>query len=282
MTGVSAEVIDPSNGTVVATITLGGVDDVGLAVRAATSAYPAWSGPPRASAPVCSPASRDCWRPGPRRSRNWRAGRRANPSASPGNSTSPAPSSPRHHRVPGTIESPAPSSPRHHRQRRLLLWRRAQSRGQGHRRVLRRPHLQHPAGTGRRHRIGLTVELPAADGSVEGPSGHRGRQHHRAETGRDRPVDQSAVRRDRHGGRGSGRRGQHRQRRGTGRRRGTAAIHTSPCCRSPVPRRWAGRCFRPPPPRPSGCIWSWAEKSRSWCSTTPTSRLRFTARWRAA
>jgi hypothetical protein len=189
---------------------------------------------------------------------------------------------PRHHRVPGTIESPAPSSPRHHRQRRLLLWRRAQSRGQGHRRVLRRPHLQHPAGTGRRHRIGLTVELPAADGSVEGPSGHRGRQHHRAETGRDRPVDQSAVRRDRHGGRGSGRRGQHRQRRGTGRRRGTAAIHTSPCCRSPVPRRWAGRCFRPPPPRPSGCIWSWAEKSRSWCSTTPTSRLRFTARWRAA
>jgi Aldehyde dehydrogenase family len=256
MTGVSAEVIDPSNGTVVATITLGGVDDVGLAVPGRDERLPRLvRATPGERSGVLARFAR-LLEARAEEIAQMESRQAGNPSASPGNST-----------------SPAPSSPRHHRQRRLLLRRRAQSRGQGHRRVLRRPHLQHPAGTGRRHRIGLTVELPAADGSVEGPSGHRGRQHHRAETGRDHPADHPPVRRDRHGGRGSGRRGQHRQRRGTGRRRGTAAIHTSPCCRSPVPRRWAGRCFRPPPPRPSGCIWSWAEKSRSWCSTTPTSRL---------
>ncbi len=42
-TGQTADVIDPSNGTVVATITLAGADDVDLAVAAANRAYPQWS-----------------------------------------------------------------------------------------------------------------------------------------------------------------------------------------------------------------------------------------------
>ena len=55
-----------------------------------------------------------------------------------------------------------------HRQHRLLRRRRAPSRGQGHRGVLRRPHLEHPARGRRRRRDHHAVELPAADGGVEG------------------------------------------------------------------------------------------------------------------
>ncbi len=42
-TGETASVIDPSNGSVVATVTLAGSDDVKLAVQAARDAFPAWS-----------------------------------------------------------------------------------------------------------------------------------------------------------------------------------------------------------------------------------------------
>ena len=41
--GTAADVIDPSTGTLVATITLAGPDDVDQAVRAAKRAYPGWS-----------------------------------------------------------------------------------------------------------------------------------------------------------------------------------------------------------------------------------------------
>ena len=41
--GTAADVIDPSSGTLVATITLAGPDDVDEAVQAAKSAYPGWS-----------------------------------------------------------------------------------------------------------------------------------------------------------------------------------------------------------------------------------------------
>jgi betaine-aldehyde dehydrogenase len=43
-TGETVDVIDPSNGTVVDTITLASSDDVKLAVQAARDAFPAWSG----------------------------------------------------------------------------------------------------------------------------------------------------------------------------------------------------------------------------------------------
>jgi betaine-aldehyde dehydrogenase len=42
-TGETVDVIDPSNGTVIETITLAGSDDVKQAVRAARDAFPAWS-----------------------------------------------------------------------------------------------------------------------------------------------------------------------------------------------------------------------------------------------
>ena len=54
----------------------------------------------------------------------------------------------------------------------------------------------------RREPIGVVgldraVELPAADGGVEGAAGHRRRQHHRAQARRDHPADQPDVRRGR-------------------------------------------------------------------------------------
>ena len=41
--GATVDVIDPSNGSIVATISLAGSDDVKLAVQAARDAFPAWS-----------------------------------------------------------------------------------------------------------------------------------------------------------------------------------------------------------------------------------------------
>ena len=73
---------------------------------------------------------------------------------------------------------------RHDRQRRLLRRDRPQSRGQGFGRVLGRPHVEHPARTHRRRRLDSPVELPAADGGVEDPSGDRRRQHDRAQARR--------------------------------------------------------------------------------------------------
>lgn len=48
--GETVDVIDPSNGTTVDTISLAGSDDVKLAVRAARDAFPAWSRAPRQNA----------------------------------------------------------------------------------------------------------------------------------------------------------------------------------------------------------------------------------------
>ena len=42
-TGETVDVVDPSNGTIVDTITLAGSDDVKLAVQAARDAFPSWS-----------------------------------------------------------------------------------------------------------------------------------------------------------------------------------------------------------------------------------------------
>jgi len=42
-TGETVDIIDPSNGTTIATLTLAGSDDVKLAVQAARDAFPAWS-----------------------------------------------------------------------------------------------------------------------------------------------------------------------------------------------------------------------------------------------
>ena len=86
---------------------------------------------------------------------------------------------------------------RHGRQRRVLRRGRPQPRGQGGRRVLRRPHLLRPARGHRRRRLGRAVELPAADGRVEDPPGGRRRQHHRAQAGRADAADRAAVRRGR-------------------------------------------------------------------------------------
>ena len=72
--------------------------------------------------------------------------------------------------------------PRQHRQHRFLRRRGPSPRGQGHRRVLRRPHLEHPARGGRRRRDHHAVELPAADGGVEGAArvGRRMQRRHQA------------------------------------------------------------------------------------------------------
>ena len=76
----------------------------------------------------------------------------------------------------------------------------------------------------RREPIGVVgldrpVELPAADGRLEGAARHRRRQHHRAQARRDHPADQpDPLRRGVHRGRRPRRRRQRRHRHRPGRR----------------------------------------------------------------
>ena len=85
--------------------------------------------------------------------------------------------------------------PGHGRQHRVLRRRRPQPRGQGRRRSTPADHtsmIRREADRGRR--LDRPVELPAADGRLEDPAGGRGRQHDRAQAGRDHPADVAAAR----------------------------------------------------------------------------------------
>ena len=81
----------------------------------------------------------------------------------------------------------------------------AHPRGPGVGRVHRGLHLDHPARAGRRRRPDRAVELPADDGGLEDRPGARGRQHDRAEAGRDDADHDGEARRARGRGAAEGR-----------------------------------------------------------------------------
>ena len=129
-----------------------------------------------------------------------------------------------------------------HRQHRLLRRRGPPSRGQGQRGVFRRSHVEHPARGRRRRRNHHAVELPAADGGVEGVACVGRRVHGRDQPARADAADDAdagpAGQRGRSARRrvqrrdGSGRRRRHRAGRASRRRRGD--VHR-------LDRRWAAR-----------------------------------------
>ena len=137
----------------------------------------------------------------------------------------------------------------HRRQPRLRLLRR---RGQ---QALRPddPGLQarpgpDPARADRRGRAHRAVELPAADGLLEGRAGAGRRQHRDPQARQLLPVDGDPARRARAGGRHPGRRPQRRDRaRRHGRRVASRPIRASARSPSPARRRPARRsCGWPP------------------------------------
>ena len=161
----------------------------------------------------------------------------------------------------------------HRRQHRVLRHRRPPPRRHGQRRVLRRPHVIHPPRADRRGGLDRPVELPPADGRLEGAACHRRRQHHRAQAGRDHPAHQPGLRRGVHRGRRPRRRRQRRHRHRPGRR---------PAPRRP-PRRRDDQLHRLDQRRAPGdghgirhrqarAPRARGQGARSWCSTTPTSR----------
>ena len=102
------------------------------------------------------------------------------------------------------------------RRRALLLLRRLGRQA--------RVRVPEPApAAGRRRRPDHPVELPAADARVEDRPGARGRQHGRAQAGRDDAADGAAVLRRAAPGRAAARRRQHRHRRRPHRRRARRA-----------------------------------------------------------
>ena len=141
-----------------------------------------------------------------------------------------------------------------------------------------RPHLDDPPRGHRRRRLDRPVELPAADGRLEDPPGHRGRQHHRPQAGRDHAADVADVRPGVHRRRAS-RTGSSTCSPVAGRSpaRRWWGTPTSRWCRSPGRRPSASRSCRPRRRPPSACTWSSAARRRSSCTTTPTSRRRSTA-----
>ena len=90
--------------------------------------------------------------------------------------------------------------PRLDRQRVLLRRRRAQPRGQGVGRVQRRAHLRDPPRAGGCRRLHRAVELPAADGGVEGAPRDRRREHDRAQACRADSAHLAHARRGLHQG----------------------------------------------------------------------------------
>ena len=244
------DIVDPSTGATVETVTLASAADVDLAVAAARSAFPEWSrATPGERSAVLSRFAR------------LLAEQAEEFAVAESRQTGKPLRLAREFDIPGTIDNAD------------FFAGAARNLGrQGHRRVLPGPHLQHPPRTHRRHRIDLALELPPADGRLEDPSGHRRGQHHRAQTGGNHPAHVSHVCPDPSAGRAAGRRGEHHRRRRPRSRRSTAA----------PPRRRHGllhRLHHGGPDRPgsgrrpipNGSIWSSAERRPSWSSRTPTS-----------
>ena len=117
----------------------------------------------------------------------------------------------------------------------LLRRRRPLPGGPGGGRVHGGLHLLHAPRAGRRDRPDHALELPADDGHLEDRPGAGGRQHGRAEAGRDDPDD------DRAAGRAGGRRSSPR------------ACST---CHRPRPARPARRCSSTP-------TWTWSSLTGS-------------------
>ena len=142
------QIIDPATGNVVADCALATPADVDAAVASARAALPGWSTatPAERSAVLAKLAQLAG------RARRGAGGRRGQSDRQAGAAR---------YRVRRSGQR---------RQHRLLRGSGAASRGQGHRRVLGRPHVEHPARGHRRGRDHHAVELPAADGGVEGHS----------------------------------------------------------------------------------------------------------------
>ena len=257
LTGTRDVVRDPSNGEVVAEITLAGPEDVDAAVERGAGGVPGLVGGDAGRAVGRAAQARR-----PARGRGRGAGADREPA---GGQADPA--------------GPRVRRPGHGRQHGVLRRGRPDARGAGDRGVLGRPHQLDPPRGRRRRRLDRALELPAADGRLEGPARRRRRQHDRAQAVRADPADHAAARRA-----GDRRRGSR-----------TASSTSSPgpvptaaptCCgtrrstwsRSPARPGSAGRSSRPRRPRPSGCTSSSAARRRSSCSTTPTSTPRSRAR----
>ena len=129
----------------------------------------------------------------------------------------------------------------------------------------------------RREAVGVigsdhAVELPADDGHLEDRPGAGGRQHDRAEAGRDHTDHHAEARRT--GGRDPAEgRAEHRQR--PRRADGPGADHATPrstWSRSPARCRRASTSRGPRRTRSSASTSSWAARPRWSCSTTSASR----------
>ena len=255
-------VTNPSTGEVLATDALAAPADVDAAVAAATAAFPGWAG--------ATPAERSTLLHR-LAAELGRGRRRAGAGREP----------------PVRQADPARRGlrrARHRRQRRLLRRRRPQPGGQGQRRVLRRPHVEHPAGADRGRRVDRAVELPAADGGVEDPAGDRRRQHDRAQARRAHPADLASLFAEA-AQRAGIPDGVVNVVTGTGPVAGEALVgHPDVAMVSFTGldggrAAGSGRSRRAPS---SGCTWSWAARPRSWCSTTPTWRPPRAAPWPAS
>ena len=148
-------VTDPATGETLEQVVLADAADVDAAVAAARAAFPAWSGAPpversgalnRLAALLADRADVLA------RTETAQTGKPIRLSTG--------------FDVPGTVDNVA-----------FFAGAARQPRGQGGRRVLRRPHVVRPARGDRRGGLGRAVELPAADGRLEDPAGRRGRQH---------------------------------------------------------------------------------------------------------
>ena len=98
-----------------------------------------------------------------------------------------------------------------------------------------------PPAAARRRRPDHPVELPAADARVEDRAGARGREHRRAQAGRDDAAHGAPLRGRLPPGRAAAGRRQHRHRRRPRRRRARQARRTSTRSRSPARPRSARR-----------------------------------------
>ncbi len=144
------------------------------------------------------------------------------------------------------------------------------ARGTRRRRVRQRLHVDDPPRADRRGRPDHAVELPADDGGLEDRPGARGRQHDRAEAGRDDAADDAEARRvrGRDPPRGRAQR-DHRPRR-PGRAGARHAPARSTWSRSPARSRPASGSPATRPTRSSASTSSSAARRRWSCSTTST------------